>query len=91
MPAVNVYHVDVKREKRCINYSVFFDIIVLNTIETTPDKFVLRALRKIDVHLISTLVNKSLYCYYNYYSMAIRGSFRRKYPHSLVDLKCTIL
>jgi len=28
---------------------------------------VLRALRKIDVHLISTLVNKSLYYYYYYY------------------------
>jgi len=28
---------------------------------------VLRALWKIDVHLISTLVNKSLYYYYYYY------------------------
>jgi len=29
--------------------------------------FVLRALWMIDVHLISTLVNKSLYYYYYYY------------------------
>jgi len=28
---------------------------------------VLRALWKLDVYLISTLVNKSLYYYYNYY------------------------
>jgi len=31
---------------------------------------VLGALWKIDVHLISTLVNKSLYYYYYYYNVA---------------------
>jgi len=33
---------------------------------------VLRALWKIDVHLISTFVDKSLYCYYYHYYYYIR-------------------
>jgi len=39
---------------------------------------VLRALWKIDVHLISTLVNKSLYYYYYYYHYSILDSLYKR-------------
>jgi len=41
--------------------------MLLNHVVIVVNYVVLRALWKIDVHLIRTLVNKSLYCYYYYY------------------------
>jgi len=53
---------------------------------------VLRALWKIDVHLISTLVNKSLYYYKKkslYYIHAF--SFWGKVTYRYIDLQCTCI
>jgi len=50
---------------------------------------VFRALWKIDVHLISTLVNKSLYYYY--YLLIKYGTFFKRKENTCTHYTCTLM